>query len=142
MHLDFDAATRQLDGYRRWLEALREAIAPTPLVLTALPTWLNSPAFVRLAQTADGYVLQVHSWAAPKTPDQPFTLCDPEQAKRAITKAARLNQPFQVALPTYGYRAWFDGQSRLLGLSAEGPRLAAAGNTQVREVRALSLIHI
>ena len=136
LHLDFDAATRQLDGYRRWLEALREAIAPTPLVLTALPTWLHSPAFVRLAQTADGYVLQVHSWAAPKTPDQPFTLCDPEQAKRAIIKAARLNRPFQVALPTYGYRAWFDGQNRLLGLSAEGPTLTAAGNTQVREVRA------
>ncbi len=136
LHLDFDAATRQLDGYRHWLEALREAIAPTPLVLTALPTWLNSPAFARLAPAADRYVLQVHSWAAPKTPDQPFTLCDPEQAKRAIIRAARLNRPFQVALPTYGYRAWFDGQNRLLGLSAEGPALTAAGNTQVREVRA------
>ncbi len=136
LHLDFDAATRQLDDYRLWLEALRETIAPTPLVFTALPTWLNSTAFARLADAADGYVLQVHSWAAPKTPDQPFTLCDPEQAKRAIAKAARLNRPFQVALPTYGYRAWFDGQNRLLGLSAEGPALTAAANAQVREVRA------
>lgn len=136
LHLDFDAATRQLDGYRLWLAALREAIEPTPLVFTALPTWLNSAAFARLAQATDLYVLQVHSWAAPKTPDQPFTLCDPESAQRAIVQAARLNRPFQVALPTYGYRAWFDGQNRLLGLSAEGPALTAAGNAQVREVRA------
>jgi hypothetical protein len=139
LHLDFDAATRQLDDYRLWLEALREAIAPTPLVFTVLPTWLNSAAFARLAQAAASYVLQVHSWAAPKTPDQPFTLCDPELAQRAIVKAARLNRPFQVALPTYGYRAWFDGQNRLLGLSAEGPALTAAGHAQVREVRADSV---
>ncbi|MFZ4789541.1 MAG: DUF3142 domain-containing protein [Candidatus Competibacteraceae bacterium] len=136
LHLDFDAATRQLDHYRLWLEALREAIAPTPLVFTALPTWLNGAAFARLVQAAASYVLQVHSWAAPQTPDQPFTLCDPERAQHAITQAARLNRPFQVALPTYGYRAWFDGQNRLLGLSAEGPALTAADNAQVREVRA------
>jgi hypothetical protein len=136
LQLDFDAATRQLDGYRQWLETLRVAIAPTPLVLTALPTWLDNPAFARLIQAADGYVLQVHSWEAPRAPDQPFTLCDPERAKRAIGKAARFDRPFQVALPTYGYRAWFDAQNRLLGLSAEGPDLTTAGSARVREVRA------
>lgn len=136
LQLDFDAATRQLDGYRSWLTALRSAIAPTPLVLTALPTWLDSPAFARLIRAADGYVLQVHSWEAPRTPEQPFTLCDPERAKRAIRQAARLDRPFWVALPTYGYRAWFDGQNHLLGLSAEGPTLTAAGSARVREVRA------
>lgn len=134
LHLDFDAATRQLDSYRHWLDALREAITPTPLVFTALPTWLNSPAFARLTQAADRYVLQVHSWEAPQTPDQPFTLCDPGRAKQAITRAARLNRPFLVALPTYGYRAWFDGQNRLLGLSAEGPALTATGGVRLREV--------
>ncbi len=136
LQLDFDAATRQLDDYRRWLDALREAIVPMPLVFTALPTWLDSPAFARLVQSADGYVLQVHSWEAPRAPDQPFTLCDPERAKRAINKAARLDRPFWVALPTYGYRAWFDAQNRLLGLSAEGPALTASGKAKVREVRA------
>lgn len=136
LQLDFDATTRQLDDYRRWLDALREAIAPIPLVFTALPTWLDSPAFARLVQSADGYVLQVHSWEAPRAPDQPFTLCDPERAKRAISKAERFERPFWVALPTYGYRAWFDAQNRLLGLSAEGPDLMASGNAKVREVRA------
>jgi hypothetical protein len=136
LHLDFDAATRQLDDYRHWLDALRETIAPIPLVFTALPTWLNSPAFARLTQATASYVLQVHSWEAPKTPDQLFTLCDPERAKRAIAKADRLNRPFQIALPTYGYHAWFDGQHRLLGLSAEGPTLTTTGNAQRREIRA------
>lgn len=136
LQLDFDAATRQLDGYRSWLAALRSAIAPIPLMLTALPTWLDSPAFARLIQSADGYVLQVHSWEAPGTPGQPFTLCDPERAKRAIRQAARLDRPFWVALPTYGYQAWFDGKNRLLGLSAEGPTLTAAAGARVREVRA------
>jgi hypothetical protein len=136
LHFDFDAATRQLDGYRQWIEALRPAIAPARLVLTALPTWLDSPAFARLIQTADGYVLQVHSWEAPRAPGKPVTLCDPEQARRAIDKAGRLDRPFQVALPTYGYRAWFDSQNRLIGLSAEGPELMATTTVQAREVRA------
>ena len=136
LQLDFDAATRQLDDYRRWLDAVRQAIQPTPLTITTLPTWLNSPAFARLIQSVDSYVLQVHSWEAPRHPGQPFTLCDPDQAKRAIQYAARLGRPFHVALPTYGYRAWFDGQHRLLGLSAEGPTLIAAPDAQVREVRA------
>lgn len=136
LQLDFDAATRQLDGYRLWLDAVRRAIAPTPLVLTTLPTWLDSPAFARLIRAADGYVLQVHSWEAPAAPDQPFSLCDPERAKRAIQKAAGLDWPFWVALPTYGYRAWFDGRDRLLGLAAEGPTLTATAGARVREVRA------
>lgn len=136
LQLDFDAATRQLDDYRQWLNALRQAIAPTPFAFTTLPTWLDSPTFARLIQTADAYVLQVHSWEAPRAPNQPFTLCDPERAKRAIIKAAKLGRPFWVALPTYGYRAWFDAQNRLLGLSAEGPTLTASGNAKVREVRA------
>ncbi len=136
LQLDFDAATRQLDGYRRWLDVLREAIAPTPLVFTALPTWLDSPAFARLVRSADGYVLQVHSWEAPRAPDQPFTLCDPKRVKRAIAKAARLDRPFWVALPTYGYRAWFDARNRLLGLSAEGPDLMASDTAKAREIRA------
>ena len=136
LQLDFDAATRQLNEYQHWLDAVRTAITPTPLTITALPTWLNSPAFARLVQSVDSYVLQVHSWEAPRRPDQPFTLCDPDRAKRAIQQAARQGRPFQVALPTYGYRAWFDGQNRLLGLSAEGLALTTAATPQIREVRA------
>ncbi|MCK7576817.1 MAG: DUF3142 domain-containing protein [Chromatiales bacterium] len=89
-------------------KTLRAAIAPTPLAFTALPTWLDSPAFARLIQAAD--VLRIASpflRKRPALPGQRFTLCDPEQARRAIDKAGRFDRPFQVALPTCGYRAWF-----------------------------------
>jgi hypothetical protein len=119
------AATSSTPPGALYLKAQDGSREATPLVFTALPTWLDSPAFARLVQSADGYVLQVHSWEAPRAPDQPFTLCDPERAKRAIAKAERFERPFWVALPTYGYRAWFDAQNRLLGLSAEGPDLVS-----------------
>jgi hypothetical protein len=136
LHLDFDAATRQLGEYRLWLTALRETARPTPVVLTALPTWLDSPDFPRLIRAADGYVLQLHSWEPPRVPGRDFQLCDTNRARAAIDRAASLGQPFWVALPTYGYRAWFDPQGRLVGLAAEGPELRASAGFNMREVRA------
>jgi len=99
---------------------LRAAVAPVPLVITALPSWLAHRAFRRLAHAADGFVLQVHSVAAPR-PGEPFLICDPVAARRAVERAARIKRPFRVALPTYGYLAGFDPSGRLLGLQAEGP---------------------
>ncbi len=136
LHLDFDAATRQLGEYRLWLTALREAARPTPVVLTVLPTWLDSPDFARLIRAADGYVLQVHSWEPPHVPGRDFQLCDTKRARAAIDRAASLGQPFWVALPTYGYRAWFDPQGGLVRLAAEGPELRASAGLNMREVRA------
>lgn len=122
LHIDFDAATAKLPGYREWLLALRTAVAPVPLTFTALPTWLNSPDFPALARTADHYVLQVHSVDRPSRADTPATLCDPVAARAAIERAARLGVPFRVALPTYGYTLAFDrATGRFAALSAEGP---------------------
>lgn len=136
LQIDFDAATAKLDGYRIWLEALRTAIAPTPLVFTALPSWLDSPAFDRLVAAADGYVLQVHSLERPRDINTPFDLCPPQAAKAAIAKAARRGKPFWVALPTYGYRAWFDHQGHFVTLAAEGPELHAGAGQSAQEIRA------
>ena len=136
LHLDFDAATRQLGEYRLWLTALREATGSTPLVPTALPTWLKSRDFAALVRAADGYVLQVHSWEPPRAPGRDFRLCDTKRAWEDIERASRLGQPFWVALPTYGYRAWLDQRDRLVGLSAEGPELSASEGYRMREVRA------
>lgn len=136
LQLDFDAATAKLDGYRIWLEALRQAIAPTPVIFTALPTWLDSPSFTSLVAAADGYVLQVHSLERPRDMDAPFDLCPPQAAKAAIAKAARRGRPFWVALPTYGYRAWFDHQGQFVTLAAEGPELHAGAGQSSREIRA------
>jgi len=135
LQLDFDAATSKLDGYRLWIEMLRPAIAPTPLVITVLPTWMENSAFERLIAAADGYVLQVHSLERPKDPDTAFDLCPPQAARAAISRAASYGKPFWVALPTYGYQAWFDQRGELVGLAAEGPELSGARGYRAREIR-------
>jgi hypothetical protein len=139
LHIDFDAATAKLAGYREWLLALRTAVAPVPLTFTALPTWLNSPDFPALARTANHYVLQVHSVERPSRVDTPATLCDPIAARAAIERAAIVGVPFRVALPTYGYTLAFDRVTgRFAALSAEGPAPAWRDNPAylVRELSA------
>lgn len=134
LQIDFDAAESKLDGYRVWVEAIQQRVAPLPVTITALPSWLNSPAFKRLAAVATNYVLQVHSVERPKSFDAPFTLCDPRTARRAVERAGRIGVPFRVALPTYGYTLAFDPTGKFLGLAAEGPRPNWPTNARLRAV--------
>ena len=134
LQIDFDCAESKLDGYRVWVEAIQHRVAPLPVTITALPSWLDSNAFKRLAAVTTNYVLQVHSVARPKSFDAPFTLCDPRAAKRAVERAGRIGIPFRVALPTYGYTLAFDAGGKFIGLSAEGPRPNWPTNAQIREV--------
>ncbi len=134
LQIDFDCAESKLDGYRVWVEAIQKRVAPLPVTITALPSWLDSRAFKRLAAGATNYVLQVHSVERPKNFDAPFTLCNPRAAKRAVEQAGRIGIPFRVALPTYGYMLAFDMGGKFLGLSAEGPRPNWPTNAQIREV--------
>jgi hypothetical protein len=122
IQLDVDAPTSQLPAYRSWLAAARGAAAPTPVTFTALPTWLNSPAFAGLARDAGSFVLQLHSLERPaRLPDDghPLTLCDLSAARAAIAKADRLGVPFRIALPTYSYLAAFNPDGSFAALSAE-----------------------
>jgi hypothetical protein len=134
LQIDFDAAQSKLDGYRVWVEAIQQRVAPLPVTITALPSWLNSPAFKRLAAVAPNYVLQVHSVERPRSFDAPFTLCDPRAARRAVERAGRIGVPFRVALPTYGYLLAFDPTGKFIGLTAEGPRPNWPTNALLREV--------
>jgi hypothetical protein len=134
LQIDFDCAESKLDGYRVWVQAIRKQVAPIPVVITALPSWLTQPACKSLVQTADGFVLQVHSVARPASFDAPFTLCDPAAARRAVERAAGLGAPFRVALPTYGYTMAFDRSGRFVGLSAEGPRKSWPEGVRLKEV--------
>ncbi len=134
LQVDFDCATSKLDGYRVWLVAIQRRVAPLPVTITALPSWLRSSAFERLAQVAPNYVLQVHSVERPANFDAPFTLCDPAEARSAVARAGRLGVPFRVALPTYGYLLAFDAKGQFLGLSAEGPRRNWPADAKLREV--------
>jgi hypothetical protein len=136
LQLDFDCASSKLDGYRAWVEAIRTRVAPVPVVITALPAWLDQAGFQSLIRAADGYVLQVHSLERPRSFDAAFTLCDPGAARRAVAKAAQIGVPFRVALPTYGYTLAFDDKGGFIGLSAEGPAKGWPAGARIKEVRA------
>jgi hypothetical protein len=136
LQLDFDAADSQLQGYKIWVESLRRSIAPVPLTITALPTWLNERAFSTLAHACDGFVLQVHSFRRPRGIAEPYRLCDPDDAKDAVEAAARVGVPFRVALPTYAYVLAFDAEGQFIGLSAEGPSPLWPAEARLREVSA------
>ncbi len=147
LHIDFDCAESNLAGYQRWLSAIRSGLASgretsssstagVALTITTLPSWLKRREFAGLVRATDGYVLQVHSLARPRTASEAFALCDSRMARRWVEQAARVAVPFQVALPTYGYRLAYDGAGRFLGLNAEGPEKIFSGATIQREVRA------
>jgi hypothetical protein len=120
LQIDFDCADSKLDGYRVWVTAIRQALAPVPVTITTLPSWLAQKALGPLVTATDGYVLQVHSLERPASFDAPFTLCDPAAAQAAVERAGTFGVPFRVALPTYGYILAFAPDGRFAGLSAEG----------------------
>lgn len=136
IQIDYDCPESKLDDYRGLLPGLREAVAPVPVVITALPAWLRQKeAFGNLIEAADGYVLQVHSLSPPRSPEERIVLCDPQAAQEWVEAAARFRKPFRVALPTYGYVAAFDRTGKLLGLSAEGPRLSWPAGVRIERAR-------
>ena len=134
LQIDFDCAESKLDGYRVWVEAIQQRVAPLPVTITALPSWLDSRAFKRLASVSTNYVLQVHSVERPKSFNAPFTLCDPRAARRSVEAAGRIGVPFRVALPTYGHTLAFNAEGKFIGISAEGPRPNWPTNAFLREV--------
>ncbi len=135
LQLDFDCAEAKLRGYLTWVQAIRKRIAPVPLTITTLPSWLRQGAFKELVEATDGYVLQVHSVERPRNLSAGFTLCDPAKAKQAVERAGEFGIPFRVALPTYGYQVAYDAAGRFAGLAAEGTARTWPPGTRLREVR-------
>lgn len=119
IELDFDARTVQLKEYARWLQAVRKAIAPTPLSFTALPAWLGAPAMKPLVRAAPEFTLQLHQLTRPSSPDRLRPLTEPTQAWSWIRSASALGHPFWIALGTYSYTLAFDAEGRYLGGRAE-----------------------
>ncbi len=130
--LDFDCAQKKLAGYRAWIDGVRRAVKPLPLVLTTLPSWLDEPDFVPLVRAADGYVLQVHS--VPTTGETGrASLCDPALARKWVQKASRLGLPFSVALPTYRCLAGYAPDGKLLSVVMDSVKLPWPPGTRVLE---------
>jgi hypothetical protein len=136
LQIDFDCAESKLDDYRAWLAVVQQRLAPLPVTITALPSWLGSPAFAKLAAASSNYVLQVHSLTKPTDINTPFLLCDPVAAKRAVARAGEIGVPFRVALPTYTYLVAFNSAGKFFGLSAEMSRANWPDGTQLREMSA------
>jgi len=136
LQIDFDCAESKLDDYKTWVDALKREIPTVPIVITALPSWLNDNAFAPLAKASDGYILQVHSLERPTHPDEPIVLCDPRKAVQWVEQAGRISVPFRVALPTYGYLVFFDNGGKFVGLAAEGPAKILPQVAAIRQTQA------
>ena len=132
LQLDFDCAASKLAEYRVWVHALKEALSPTPVHITVLPTWIKKPGFGRLIAEAGEFTLQVHSVDPPMFGGDRFEICDTARAKLWVENAAAFNIPFRVALPTYSCVVAFDSTSKLVGLSAEGPSVVWPQNTHLK----------
>ncbi|PRQ03018.1 hypothetical protein ENSA5_19570 [Enhygromyxa salina] len=106
LQLDFDAGTRALPGYARWVAAVAELAAPTPVTITALPDWLGSPELPALLSETEGWVLQVHG-LRPMTRGESAEIFELDAAREAVERAAviaeEVDRPLRVALPTYTY---------------------------------------
>jgi hypothetical protein len=128
LEIDYDCPTSKLVGYAAFLDALRARLPEAlKLSITALPTWMNSPALERLATPLDELVLQVHA-----VDDPHRGLFDPAQAGRWLHAFAhRIPRPIRVALPAYDVRVTWRHDGRLASVEGERPLLtgSAPGET-------------
>ncbi len=110
----------RLQEYAAFLRALRARLPTgTPIIATALPSWLASGAFRAVAKAADLLVLQLHAVEDPR-----LGVFDHGRALswvRAMDRAVR--RPFLVALPAYGARVAMRAGGRDLSVSSERPAL-------------------
>jgi len=120
LQIDFDCAESKLEGYQKWVRALKIAVMPVPVVITVLPSWLRHHEFIVLAHETDGFILQVHSLHRPTSPNDPMQLCDADESRRAVIDALASGVKFRLALPTYSYLAGFSSSGTFLGLAGEG----------------------
>lgn len=125
VEIDYDCANRRLPEYAVLLQHLKEKLPkPLRLSITALPSWLDSPALDTVLEIADSSVLQVHAVQRVQ-----FGLFDEAKSESWVTAyAKRSRHDFYIALPAYS-----------AGLTADGRvesevRLSYAGQRQ--ELRA------
>ena len=120
IEIDHDCGTARLPAYTHFLGRLKAVLGQTPLSITALPAWLESPALDGLLAQVDEAVLQVHAVQSPH-----IGLFDAASATDWAQRfSERTRKPFRIALPTYASRVSFDAQGRQLGVESEVPNLA------------------
>jgi hypothetical protein len=127
LEIDYDCPTSKLVAYAGFLEELKARLPATlKLSITALPTWMNSPALERLAPNVDELVLQVHA-----VDDPHHGLFDPAQADRWVHAfARRIPRPIRVALPAYDVRVTWRRDGRLASVEGERPLLTGTAPSE------------
>ncbi len=132
--LDCDCPTRLLVEFADFLKSLRKRDGGVSWTFTALPSWLHSSGFEKLASAGDGFVLQVH-WLRPDPigSGKP-TLMVLTEAREAVARASCFGVPFRVALPTYGSAVITDAGGRWLDVLSE-EQSDPPGGMQLMEAR-------
>lgn len=127
LEIDYDCATARLPAYAALLAKLKTWLpADLPLSITALPTWLDSPALADLLAVPDETVLQVHAVLNPAQ----GLLFDATRARAWIDAyARRTGKPWRVALPAYGSRVSWDENGRIAAVESERPALLPGGRS-------------
>jgi len=120
LEIDHDCGTARLESYARFLRDLRKVPGvPARLSITALPTWLTSPVFDKVAAAVDELVLQVHAVQAPSA-----GLFDARSARAWVNSLVRHRpKDFWIAVPDYGTRIVRAENGSLLAVESEEPRL-------------------
>lgn len=116
---DFDCPQKRLKKYSVLLDGLQSAVGGIPVYPTALPAWLDQPDMATLVKGRAGWVLQVHSLQLPSQPEEAAVIFDPEAARAAALKAARLGVPFRIAMATYGCEVRFGEDGKVLDVVSE-----------------------
>lgn len=127
LEIDYDCATARLPAYATLLAKLKTRLpSDLPLSITALPTWLDSPALADLLAVPDETVLQVHAVLNPAQ----GLLFDASRARAWLDAyARRARKPWRVALPTYGSRVAWDEHGRIAAVESERPALMPGGRS-------------
>lgn len=127
LELDYDSPTSRLAGYADFLRRLRPHLPErTPLSITGLPDWLNSPDLDEVLAQVDEFTLQVHGLA----PSQDG-LFDAHHALEWLDRLARRSpKPIRLALPTYGVAVTKGADGKITHVESEPLSLGGAGQNR------------
>ncbi len=120
LQLDIDVPLRLLPRYQQTLRLLRQRLPQgTPLSITGLPAWFESPALAAVLAETDFWIPQCYGAEIPRQLSQVIPIAVPRQTLRAVERARRLGKPFYAGLAAYGYAIHYDTQGKLLALRGD-----------------------
>ncbi len=129
VQMDFDIPTRLLPKYADLIRLVR---ASNPqfssrkdfyFSLTGLMSWLGTRGVETLSNEVDFMVPQAYEGETGMSPDKVRPVFDPDDLRRRLPNAERLNCPYWIGIPSYGHAFLFDDHDHLVatyrGLEAQ-----------------------